>query len=106
MSRFLVVLALVSGCSVALQKKPPASQVATSECSTTPAFWIADTVGVIASAVAIGAAISMRDDGAEMPNLIGAAGAFAGVGYVASAVSGRRWARECRAGESAPVAVR
>jgi hypothetical protein len=105
MSRLLVVLALVSGCSVALQAKPPKTgSVAASGCTTSSTYWIADGVGVgVGAAAAIGGtalALANRDGNEEVGWMIAGAGAMTAVLYYASADSGRDWARECAASSS------
>ena len=99
MTRLIVVLALLSGCSVVLQSKPSR---ASATCSTTPAFWIADSVGAAAGAAAIATGLAMGpSDGA---NAIAGAGVIAGIVYLASAHNGYKWARGCR--EAPAVAAR
>ena len=87
MSKFLVVLALASGCSIALQSKPKSAS-----CSTTPVFWIADSVGVAASvaALAVGLIVPRYTEAA-------APAAITSVAYLASAHNGYKWAGQCRA---------
>jgi hypothetical protein len=98
-------LALVSGCSVALQKKPASNKVATSECSTTSAYWIADYTGVAAGAGGLALAVTGQDSDAKMA--IGYSAALAGLVYLASAMNGQKWARQCREQrETMPVASR
>lgn len=101
MIRFLTVLTLVSGCSVALQSKP---KTAASDCSTTSAYWIADYVGVAAGIAAMAAAVVIRDRG-DAAGYIGGAGAIGTIGYLASAENGRKWSRECRANQPSPIAI-
>lgn len=92
MIRLLAVLVLASGCSVALQAKPRAA----AKCSTTPAFWIADSVGVAAGAAAITTGLAM--DSGDTANAVAGVGVIAGIVYLASAHNGYRWSRECSSG--------
>lgn len=101
MSRFLVVLALVSGCSVALQKKPKQA-----ECSTTSAYWIADLAIAAAVAVSSVAYAELGSDESDIPNTVGGVGLFTGLAFGISADSGHRWARECLANRDRAVASR
>ena len=110
MVRFLVALALVStGCSVVLQKKPSSSGgvASTTECSTTNAYWIADTV---IAGLAAGAAISATpalDGNPDAKNITIGVGILTAIVYFASAHNGYKWRRECAVNrESMPVAAR
>jgi uncharacterized membrane protein YebE (DUF533 family) len=105
----VAVLALVSGCSVALQKKPSSGKVATSECSATSAYWIADTVGAVAGAgtALAGFAFGGDSEHTDRNYTIGGVAALASIVYLASAHNGYKWAHQCSANqESAPVAQR
>jgi hypothetical protein len=103
MIRSLVVLALVSGCSVALQAKP---QKTAAKCSTTNAYWIADLVGVAAGLAAVAVA-EVTSNESDAPNAIAGVGLVGGVVFAASASNGYKWARECRSNnETAPIALR
>lgn len=107
MLRIVALLALVSGCSIALQSKPSTGRVAASECSTSSAYWIADAVGVAAAVAAMTYSAATSDRGSDRANIIGGAGAVGGILYAASAGNGYRWAHECRdSQERAPVAAR
>lgn len=91
---------------MALQSKPKVGRVATSECSTSSAYWIADTVGVAAGVAALAYSIAKSGD-SDTTNTIGGVGAFGGVLYLASAGNGYKWARQCRESqEIAPIALR
>lgn len=106
-ARLLVLAVLLSGCSIALQSKP-AKGVArsTSGCSTTHAYWIADAVGVVASAAAVAYALSKQGDAPSADGAAGAAGGVVGVLYLASAGNGYRWRSQCAAETAAVTASR
>jgi hypothetical protein len=93
MGKLLAVLLLVSGCSVALQKKP---RTAGADCSTSSTYWIADAVGVgVGGAAAVtGIALAASDHG-DIGRITTGLGLVAGVIYYASMDNGRKWAREC-----------
>jgi peptidoglycan/LPS O-acetylase OafA/YrhL len=99
-----VCLLAVSGCSIALQKKPTA--VAKSECSTSAAYWIADYVGVAAGAGAFAYGLAEQDK-SDAKMFAGTAAGLAAIVYLASAVNGQRDASRCRdQQETAPIAAR
>lgn len=98
MSKVLLVLAL-SGCSVALQSRPTA---ASSDCSTSHAYWIADAVGAVAGAAAVGVGLATEQDG----YLIAGTAAVASVIYLASAHNGYKWRARCANGGVESVAAR
>ncbi len=82
MIRLSVVLALASGCSVALQAKPQHRVAAgSSGCSTSHAWWIADAVGVAAGVAAVAAGIAMRNEHTDRPAALGAFGSVGAVLY-------------------------
>ncbi|MGE0402705.1 MAG: hypothetical protein AB7T06_38735 [Kofleriaceae bacterium] len=102
MTRIALVLALVSGCSVALQSKPSKrAGVAASECTTSSGLWIADAVGVAASVAAI--SYGRITDNEDQGNLISGVGAITGLLYTASMGNGIRWTNECRGQQSASM---
>jgi hypothetical protein len=91
MRNLLLVLVLVSGCSLTFQSRPTADRV--TSCSTTSAYWIADSVGVVASVATLVASFFVKDSQAEYA----APAAVTSVIYLASTGNGYRWARDCRA---------
>ncbi len=99
MTKILAVLALASGCSIALQSKP---KTAGADCSTSHAYWIADAVGVAAGVAAIAAGLYV---GGQAGNVISGPGALGSVLYLASAHNGYKWRAQCEA-HTEPVAVR
>lgn len=109
MIKMLAVAVLVAGCSVSLQKKPSAGKVSSADCSTTSAYWIADTA-LAGAGIATGAAVtaySIAEDGSDMMRLAAGVGLVSSMIYLASAERGRAWSAECAAiGERAPVATR
>lgn len=89
----LVCVVAVSGCSVALQKKPSSGKVATSECTTSEAFAIIDTTLTV---VAVAASIYGLSRVDKTGDAIGMPAGFVAVPLFASAHNGYKWASQCR----------
>lgn len=111
MLKTAAILALLAstGCSVALQKKPTSSGVATAandDCTTSRTLPYIDTAGVAAGLAVAGYGLSDQEhDAGTATMMIGSAIAFA---YLVSASTGFRWSGECRRQheQTAPVASR
>jgi hypothetical protein len=104
MIRALACLVLVSGCSVALQKKPTSGAVATSECTTSRTLPYLDTAGVVAGLAAAGVGLSDQEhDTGTALMMAGTAVAFT---YMVSAATGFRWSTECRRQQPQSIAAR
>lgn len=102
----VVAVSLMSGCSVALQREPSTRVATTNECSTTSAYWIADTTGAVAGAT-VAAVWASKGLDSDMNLFIAAAGASYALIYALSASDGHKWANQCRASqEAAPIASR
>jgi hypothetical protein len=96
MAKVLVLVAFLSGCSVALQAKP--NKTATRDCHTTHAYWVADAVLATASVAALSYAIANYGDD-KLATL--GAGGVTGIVFLASAHNGYKWRGECARGEPA-----
>lgn len=100
----LAVIVALSGCSVALQKRP--SHTAVAECTSSNAYWIADYVGVAAGTAGFVYGLANQEK-SDAKMAAGSAAGLAAILYLASAMNGQRWTSQCREQrESAPVASR
>lgn len=100
MARFLVLLALVSGCSVTLQARPQrAGGVVSAGCTTGSGYWIADAAisGVALATGAAGFVVAETDGNKTAGQVMAGVGILSGLIYYASMDNGRKWARECAA---------
>jgi hypothetical protein len=101
----MTVAALVSGCSMSLQKRPDQHA---QTCTTTRGYWIADYAisGAALATAAAGTVWSVADGTNDASRTMIGVGVLSGLIYYASADNGRMWSRECGAIEPMPVAVR
>jgi hypothetical protein len=102
--RILLTLALVSGCSFALQSRPATGR---NECTSSRVPAIVDTV-ITAGAVAAVVYGGIVRNGTDAGNVTAGIGAVGGVVYLGSAVEGYRWSGACREMQSTttPIAIR
>lgn len=105
MSKLMVAVVLMAGCSLAFQSRPTTGVArAQSGCSTSHVPWVADALGVAAGVAAMTLSVINRDDGDA--NIYGGIGAMGSVLYTASMGNGIRWRRECAATEQRSIAAR
>lgn len=98
--RKLLILALSSGCSFALQSRPPKGR---NECTASPVFAVVDT---IVTAAALGATIYGASRVDDTGNVVAGTGGLTTIAFMASAGSGYRWAGQCQEARMQSVASR
>jgi hypothetical protein len=108
-ARLLVLVTLLSGCSIALQSKPTNGVArAQSGCSTSSVYWIADASLAALSAIGGTVAYVSTSDTENSDLGVTAAGfaALASVVYLASAGNGHRWRSQCANDQATVTASR
>jgi hypothetical protein len=98
MRRYVAVLLLASGCSIAFQSKPSRTSQAHTDCSTSRVLPIVDTLGTVAAVAASIYGFSRSD---KTGDAIGGAAGLTSIFYLASAKNGFDDAAQCRSGEPA-----
>ncbi|RPH64964.1 MAG: hypothetical protein EHM89_00040 [Acidobacteria bacterium] len=91
--RIILIVVLLSACSIAFQSRPPATAGRSASCWSHRVFAIADLVGVAASVAAITTGLVLNDDRSAA---IAGPAALTVIAYTASADNGWKWGNRCR----------
>ncbi len=105
MLRTILLVTVLGGCSIAMQRKPGDGAVKSADCSTSAVYPAIDMIAVGASVAAIVAGVIKADDWGDGGATLSGAGAIGGIVFTASGVEGIRARRACQAQRHEPSSV-